>query len=480
MLTRLQVHGFKNLLDVDVEFGPFTCIAGRNGIGKSNLFDAIEFLSRLADGTFVDAVRGVRVSHGSGGTDPRDLFRDGYGADEHEMRFAVEMVVPEHVVDELGVTDKATTTFLRYEIALGYEPAERGVGGGRMVLLHEELTHIKKSEAPRRLRFPHSAGKFRAEVLKGHRSGGEFISTAEHSGGTVVNLHGDGGSRGRPQPRAAARAGRTFLSSITTTEYPTILAAQQEMKRWRRLALEPSALRAPDSLDSPTSLGGDGSHLASTLYRIAHTDTDGTGPDPRMVLTRVANRLSDLIGTGVREIEVELDPVREAFTVFLLNGDGVKLPARALSEGTLRFLALCVLKEDTNASGVLCMEEPENGIHPAQLPAILDLLRDLAMDTTLAPDQDNPFRQVIINTHSPGLVMLSHEDDLLLAEERQLGKEKPTRHGLVLRPFQGSWRTKDSPGKPSLPGGTFTRADLLEYLAGPEGAIHSLPEEKRS
>ena len=43
MLTRLKVDGFKNLVGVDVRFGPFTCIAGANGIGKSNLFDAIHF-----------------------------------------------------------------------------------------------------------------------------------------------------------------------------------------------------------------------------------------------------------------------------------------------------------------------------------------------------------------------------------------------------------------------------------------------------
>ncbi len=53
MLTRLKVTGFKNLVDVDVRFGPFTCIAGPNGAGKSNLFDAI-MLSERPCGEAID------------------------------------------------------------------------------------------------------------------------------------------------------------------------------------------------------------------------------------------------------------------------------------------------------------------------------------------------------------------------------------------------------------------------------------------
>ena len=60
MLTRLAVSGFKNLVDVDVSFGPFTCIACANGVGKSNLFDAIGFLSGLADRPLLDAALSVR------------------------------------------------------------------------------------------------------------------------------------------------------------------------------------------------------------------------------------------------------------------------------------------------------------------------------------------------------------------------------------------------------------------------------------
>lgn len=64
MLTRLKIRGFKNLVDVDVAFGPFTCIAGANGVGKSNLFDAIRFLSSSADQALLEAARSVRSDGG--------------------------------------------------------------------------------------------------------------------------------------------------------------------------------------------------------------------------------------------------------------------------------------------------------------------------------------------------------------------------------------------------------------------------------
>ena len=74
MLTRLKVSGFKNLSDVDLYFGPFTCIGGLNGVGKSNLFDAINFLSLLSSKTVLEAAALVRDERGNTG-DIRSLFR---------------------------------------------------------------------------------------------------------------------------------------------------------------------------------------------------------------------------------------------------------------------------------------------------------------------------------------------------------------------------------------------------------------------
>ena len=62
------------------------------------------------------------------------------------------------------------------------------------------------------------------------------------------------------------------------------------------------------------------------------------------------------------------------------------------------------------------MEEPENGIHPANIEAMVDLVRDLAVDAQDAPSADNPFRQIIINTHSPYVVQLVDPQDLLFAD----------------------------------------------------------------
>jgi predicted ATPase len=470
MLTRLEVHGFKNLLDVDIDFGPFTCIAGANGMGKSNIFDAIEFLSYLASDPLVEASQRVRGSSGTRGGDPRDLFWDGYRDHQHRIRLAAEMIVPAQVEDDLGAPAEASTTFLRYEVTLGFEPPVREGSIGRLSLLGEELRHINRGEAARHLRFPHSVKNFRSAIVRGERRGAAFLSTEHRETGTVINVHGDGGSRGKPQPRPAARAGRTVLSTVTTNDYPTILAARREMQSWRRLALEPSALRAPDGFTDPRSLSSDGRHVAASLYRIANeAGGEDQKADPDAVYARVAGRLSDLVGVGVEGVVVELDQVREVFTLFLQERGDLRLPARALSEGTLRFLALCVLLEDPSFTGLICMEEPENGIHPANLPAMLELVRDLAVDPMEAPGDSNPFRQVIVNTHSPWVVQLCDPSDLLLADAkpRSSPSGRVTR-SLSLLPFIGTWRA--TPGRP-----TFSKADVVAYLAAPPGAQLRLP-----
>lgn len=462
MLTRLEVDGFKNLLDLRVDFGAFTCIAGENGTGKSNVFDAIQFLSLLADRSLLDAAQEVRGVHGERLGDPRDLFWNGYASGDRTIRFAVEMIVPLEVADDFGRAAAPTVSYLRYELALGYLPPAGIERIGRLTLLAENLRRISVREAPKRLHFPHSARDFRDAVVKTRGGGTAFISTSSRDDQPVIKIHQDGGGRGRSKTAAASRAPATVVSTVTSNDDPTILAARREMQSWRRLALEPSALRSSDRYVDPRDMDVTGRHLPGALFRIANRDE---AADPERVYAQIANRLADLDGLRVRGLRVDQDDVREQLSVQLLEASGLTLPARSLSEGTLRFLALCVLLEDPSVTGLICMEEPENGIHPGNLSAMVELVEDLAVDPMDAPGDDNPFRQVIINTHSPVIVQLVRPGDLLFADS--MLRRRPDgglAQALRLRPLEGTWRAGEAGAVP------VTKADILPYLTTPPDA----------
>jgi len=114
-------------------------------------------------------------------------------------------------------------------------------------------------------------------------------------------------------------------------------------------------------------------------------------------------------------LRVDIDNTRQLLTLQVEELNGVHLPAASLSDGTLRFLTLAILRADPKADGLICIEEPENGIHPAKILEMVRLLRDLAVDPMEEPSTDNPLRQVIIATHSPIFVQLQNHDDLLFA-----------------------------------------------------------------
>lgn len=469
MLTRLEVKGFKNLRDVIVDFGPFTCIAGPNGAGKSNVFDAIQFLAELADRPLMEAAESVRGTRSERAADPRDLFWQLDPPGERSMAFAAEMIVPREVEDDFGQRTEATTTFLRYELEIGYEPPVGLERVGRLVLLREGLKHITQADAVQHLRFPHAAGKFRRHIVTGRRSAVAYISTSTSGDEPVITVHQDGGSRGQPRRASATRAAATVVRTTSIKDDPTILASRREMQSWRRLSLEPSALRTADRYPDPRIMSADGSHLAAALYRIATVaETDGAAP--RDVYARVASRLRQLTGVDVERVEVDADDTRELLTVRLQERSGKQFPARSLSEGTLRFLALCVMHEDPSFGGVTCMEEPENGIHPANIEPMVTLVRDLAVDANDEPGPDNPLRQVIINTHSQAVVRLVGKDDLLRAATELSGDGGDERPALRLRAMRNSWRASING---SIPIG---KADLIPYLTAPAGAQISLDD----
>lgn len=467
MLTKLTIDGFKNLVGVDIAFGPFTCIAGANGVGKSNLFDAIRFLGSLAKMPLLEAAASVR-GEGGQSSKPEDLFHrlgDTYGP---EMNFQAEMIIPSEGVDDLGQEARAAITFLRYDLTLG-------LSRENLAIRRESLSHINLGDAKSHLHFPH-APVWRKAVVRGRRTS-PFISTEE----LVVKLHQDQGKDyqggGRPRPHIAERLPRTVLSTVNAAEGSTAVLARREMESWQLIQLEPTALRSPDPYTASTSIAANGAHLPATLARLArrHSPADswqekGDPPiDSDAVFARLSNRLAELI-EGVSSVRIDADDRRELLTLMLTDNERIEHAARALSDGTLRFLALAILESDPTARGLVCLEEPENGIHPERIPAMLRLLKDLAVDPMSATGEDNPLRQVIVNTHSPAVVAQVEEDDLLVvvAEDLQIGGKR------VVRPrfrwLGETWRARAYPDQQALaPGAVISYLNPFEPRAEDDG-----------
>jgi predicted ATPase len=458
MLTRLKVSGFKNLDGLDVRLGPFACIAGPNGAGKSNFFDAIHFLSALADKPLLEAALSIRGGEGRGG-DVRNLFTRVGDRFSEEIFFLVEMIIPETGDDSLGQQAKASITYLKYELKLRYraDMANRALGG--LELVSEDMVHLNRTNAGQQLGFRHSKD-WRDSAIRGRRTSA-FISTTVEDGTPFVRLHADAGedSGGRPRRVLASSLRKTMLSTVNNaSEHRTLVLARQEMVSWIQLQLEPSMLRAPDGFTSPHAIATNGAHLPSTLYHLAQVAEQSGEGRAGDVYQQVANRLSELI-ENVDSISIDVDEKRQALSVVLTDRQGAAHLASALSDGTLRFLALTVMEADPAPRALLCLEEPENGMHPQRIPAMIRLLQDLAVDVEEPIGPTNPLRQVIINTHSPSVVAEVPDDSLLLAQGavENVAGQRGFRFTLLSLP--GTWRSKLDQAAP-----TIAKGDLLAYL----------------
>lgn len=481
MLTRLKVSGFKNLIDVDIPFGAFTCIAGANGVGKSNLFDAIQFLSALSDRPLLEAAQSVRDESGKS-TDIRSLFYRVGDEYETEMQFEVDMIIPKEGIDDLGQEAKASSTFLRYRLRLGYREKKSSMhsfsslGLSALEILEESLVHIQKKERQEHLPFKPS-NSWVDSVFQAQRRGVPFISTKQENGQTFIRIHQDSGAGGtrrkgdgaRQRKFLASNLPRTVLSDANATESPTILLTKREFQSWQTLQLEPLALRSPDPFLAPAKLKSDGAHLAATLYRLAmqstynavgleELDEEAMQDNALAVYSQVANSLSELID-DIRDVHVDRDEKRQLLTLQIINQEGTAHPARSLSDGTLRFLALAILAQDPENKGLICLEEPENGIHPERIPAILQLLQKIATDTNQPVDEYNPLRQVIINTHSPAVVQQIPDESLVIAETRKKIMKDKRRYKVVqFGVLQDTWRSELASSQ------IVSKGKLLSYL----------------
>ena len=385
MITKIKIDGFKSFREFEMSFTPFTVIAGANASGKSNLFDALQLLSDLSNSDLKNAFtkqRGEAI----------ELFTQ-YGENEFasEMMFEVEMLVDKLLNDSWGGEAMLKYTRLRYRLKIARKSNTEGID--ELFIKEENLEPIKHQKDLWVKEFlPNETKEHWRPKVKTGRRGKPYIYTSLKNEIPTIKLPQDGKPGGKETPANAVS--RTVLSGIDDVNFPHAFAAREEMRKWQFLQLNPDDLRKPTKKQIGMSdiISHSGENLAAALYRISSKD--------RFALKGISRKLNKLL-PNLLEVQVLDDKANNQYLIKVISEDGKTFSSRVLSEGTLRLLTLCIFLFDEMHNGLLCYEEPENGIHPFRIAALTRLLNDLAVDFS---DPDSQLRQILVNTHSPVLV----------------------------------------------------------------------------
>lgn len=331
-----------------IALGPLNLVIGPNGSGKSNLLEAIDLLKH-APGSLSTPVR------------------EGGGIRDWLWKGAEQM--PTATINAVISNPKGPTS-LRYvlsftEVAQHFE------------IVDERIENDKPDNS---------------------QKGPYFYYHFEH-GRPVLNIAG----KKRVLKREVIDVERSILAQRRDPDqYPEITYLAEilpNIRLYREWTFgRYTAPRLPQKIDLPNKwLESDGSNLGLVLNRLRR--------DPASK-ARLLDALRKLYN-GIDDFDVQI----EGGTVQVFFHEGkMTIPATRLSDGTLRYLCLLAVLCDPNPPPLVCIEEPELGMHPDILPTFAELLRDACTRC-----------QIIVTTHSDVLVdaMTDTPDVVLICEKHE-------------------------------------------------------------
>jgi predicted ATPase len=363
-----------------VDLGPLNVFIGPNASGKSNFVSAVALLTKaVAQGGLSAQMRG------GGGVE--EFLWKGEPSDP-----IAEIDVIVHYPE---VGDASGTGPLRYKLCF--------TRVGQRVQIVEE---VLENASP----LPVSQGAdddFYYRNQNGHR---------------VLKLKNSVGAREkRSLDSGEINPEETILSQRRDPDtYPEITYLAEQLSKAKLYAYYgfPDYVppRAPQRVDTPDDfLAEDARNLAlvlNSLDRKPKVKEQFIGAFRK--LYDAARDIRTITQGGVVQIYVYEKGAHETITI----------PATRLSDGTLRYLCLLTILCHPTPPPLVCIEEPELGLHPDILPTIAELLIDASKRT-----------QLIVTTHSDALVsaftespecVLVCEHDLAGTHLRRLTKEKLT------------------------------------------------------
>ncbi len=372
-IQRLGLHGLLSFCPDAKPFDlqPLNILIGPNGAGKTNIIEALELL-RAAP------------------TNLNDVFRTGGGIENWVWKGSDRQGNPissSAMRVELGrpmFIDHSLSYSLEFNVILGllYVDDEKLVGT--------------------------NAGQGAGETVSYYRlNNGEPVITTTEPGGLPGGLFGNAFGR-RTEHKLDARTlsrDQSILSQFKDpARYPELSWVGREFARittFRKWTFGArSDLRDPQRADEPIDyLLPDARNLALVLNEIQRLDDRTFNSALKRFLPRYERTSTKVYGGTVQ---------------LFLHEKGLRnpIPSTRISDGTLRFLAILAALLAPSPPPLLCIEEPELGLHPDAVALLADLLEDASKRM-----------QLIVTTHSEALLSASnnHTESVLVCENNGEG-----------------------------------------------------------
>lgn len=362
MLTHLRLRDFKSFEDATLYIGPFTVIVGANASGKSNIRDAFRFVQGIGRGYTLAEIIGGK--YGQGGQaewapirgSARELIRFG------EQDFQIEV----------GLRIRNTQYIYTVRIA----EDESAKVGFRVIF--------------------ESLGTTYRTIYTSSPGGDDPVNAQAEDNHLLLRMEKTGeqkryGLRIAPRDDQPALTQVLDFQRVARMHKDLVLTIAAEFEGIRFLDLSPELMRKP-SFPGQNVLGDNGENLPTVLQGICQDISKEE---------TLYEWIRELTPLDVKSLEFVQDPITGLIQLAIREQNGNVISAYSASDGTLRFLAMLAALLGDDPAGFYFFEELDNGIHPARLKLLADLIENATSSRR---------SRVVTTTHSPELLaMISPE-----------------------------------------------------------------------
>lgn len=366
-----------------------TVVIGKNGTGKSSIFDAFGFISDCLK-------KGVEEACDERGGFSK-IFSKGQSVSEG-MNFEIyyrESPKDNPITYEFSIKiDEKQRPFVSSERLRQRRSGSGNVGRPfSFLILNNGTGVVWKGE---------TTGKLKNEDDKSLLNFIEQLESEQQSEETseteVVRLENN------------RHLAITVLGALK--QHPRVTKFRKFIESWYLSYFSPDSARSLPIAGSQKHLNVHGDNLANVVQFMQREQTDR--------FNKILNKISKKI-PGIEKIDTKVSPDGRLLLEFYAQGFANEpFFAQQMSDGTLKFFTYMLLLEDPEPHSLVCIEEPENGLYHKLLEVLAQEFRNYASNRKADS-------QVFITTHQPFLVNALNTDEVWILEKQNDGFSKISR-----------------------------------------------------